>query len=741
MSHRTVCASAIGLFVVVLALGCGGLLSGSPANGDGGASDGVAGDGAIPRPTKVDLLLDIDNSSSMGDLQSYLARWVPEIVARLVQPNCVQGNRVAGPSTNGSCAAYAGATLEFPPVHDLHVGVISTSLGNRGVLGSGEICNPSQMTQPFTDPPGPAIPSHNDDRAELLNRVPRSPVTIPSPDPLPAALEDTEAVSPDVGAQNFLDWFPTGPGWVVNDGKAPTSGPQALTPVAPAIGSAAALEGDFTALVVGVHAYGCGIVSPLESWYRFLVQPDPYDSIVISDHGYAAWSGVDATIVQQRHDFLRPDSLVLIVDVSDKDDEEIDVRAFGGQAYEFLNADWTPPRSTKICATDPMSPACTTCNYCQGGKPAAICNDPGCMPTGGVHSALDDPGFYIGTRTVHMLQTYGFDVQFPLGRYVLGLTSARVPDREHEYPIDLNCYQGGIGNPDCAPPTSLEVSDLNCTNPLFAASLPDGSTLTPEILCNTAGAGGPRTPASVLFLHIGGVPHQDLQAKPGDATGLCPAGTPAADCPQKDTLLPADWVAILGHGWASVPKAPWRATLNQYDSQDIDPHMIEAFAPRAGLVALTSGPKPTGGGMDPMNGGDWVTIAPHRLPPVSLEYACIFPLAAPIDCTNPDYATQAACDCSATGVPLDAVPSVCGLKDPSQPYASGTNDYTTQYYAKAYPSIRELEVARLVGSQGFVGSLCPIHVTDNATGNDPLYGFRPAITAMASHLGAALGGS
>jgi hypothetical protein len=361
-----------------------------------------------------------------------------------------------------------------------------------------------------------------------------------------------------------------------------------LSPSATPIGSASQLENDFTNLVIGVHAYGCGISSPLETWYRFLVQPDPYDSIVVGSDGLARWSGVDATIIRQRHDFLRPDSLVLIVDLSDKDDQEIDVRSFGGQGYKFLDQAFQPPRGTSICATEPDSPSCTSCAYATAATKA----DPNCQTNGGVYSAADDPGFYIGTRTIHMQQKYGLEAQFPIGRYVLGLTSPKVPDRDHEYPAGANCYEGGIGTMACsnAPATSIDTSALNCTNPLFAATLPTGASnaLDPTTLCNVAGSGGTRTANLIFYAHIGGIPHQLLQSNPGDATGLCSLATPATDCPQKDTLLPTDWVSILGQGWETVPTPAAVTNPNQFNYNGIDPHMIEAFNPRPGIAALTS---------------------------------------------------------------------------------------------------------------------------------------------------------
>ena len=40
----------------------------------------------------IDLLLMIDNSSSMGDKQATLAAAVPQLLGQLVQPNCVDAN-------------------------------------------------------------------------------------------------------------------------------------------------------------------------------------------------------------------------------------------------------------------------------------------------------------------------------------------------------------------------------------------------------------------------------------------------------------------------------------------------------------------------------------------------------------------------------------------------------------------------------------------------------------------------
>jgi hypothetical protein len=83
------------------------------------------------------------------------------------------------------------------------------------------------------------------------------------------------------------------------------------------------LSSDFGALATGAGVYGCGLEAQMESWYRFLVQPDPWDAIQLdtNQNPFAAQLvGVDTTILQQRHDFLRPDSVVAIVVVTDEED-------------------------------------------------------------------------------------------------------------------------------------------------------------------------------------------------------------------------------------------------------------------------------------------------------------------------------------------------------------------------------------------------------------------------------------
>jgi hypothetical protein len=741
--------------------------------------------------SKVDLLFDIDNSASMGDKQEYLEQAVPDLIGRLVNPNCIMTAAptapgvppvitVVGTSMNGACAT---GTIEFPPVHDMHIGIISSSLGNRGITNGGEVCASTNAVM-FAD--NMMLPNHDDDQAHLLNRTAVVPTVVPG------TAED-EGTSADVGAENFLDWFPTqqpsGYDNVVGttavpatptNGICPTCTPPGpvLTPAATpltmlgGLGTAGTLEGDFAALVAGTHAYGCGIESQLETWYRFLIQPDPYASIS-SVNNLGVWNGIDTTILNQRHDFLRPDSLVAIIVLTDENDSEIDVRSFGGQGVNFMDegppyGNFTPPRGTSACAIvaptgkNPLiATSCTSCAY-----PGVT--DPNCKM--GNYTAENDPGFYINVRHVHMVPKYGITAQFPLQRYVLGLTSNFVPDRSHEYPAGASSYQGGTVV-NAATGAVEDPSDLDCANPLFAATLPTvapGVTPTPEEVCNKAAAGTATRSANIVFYaHIGGVPHQLLQLTPGetDPDGTtCLAGTPQADCPQKDTLQPADWMKILGEGFGAT------SGTNAYDYTGIDPHMVEDFEPRtyAGLTAPASyaaipapgaAPAP-----DPINGWEWQTNSelpnstnPFHVLPVDREYACIFPLQTPRDCSggSADPVNSYACDCESLGLPAAAVPAVCGLRTPAAAYVAGApagpittaaavasattaNDYTTQYFAKTYPTIRELALANLMGPQGVISSLCPIHVMQVGGADDPLYGYRPAVNAIINRLKNAL---
>jgi hypothetical protein len=334
-----------------------------------------------------------------------------------------------------------------------------------------------------------------------------------------------------------------------------------------------------------------------------------------------------------------------------------------------------------------------------------------------------------------------------------------VPNRIGEYPSTSSRY----------------VGTNNCTNPLFAAALPTADDVPDSMiynpseitttLCNLP-TGGARTAGDIFYAHIGGVPHQLLQSTPGD--GTCPAGTAAVDCPQKSALTSADWVKLLGAG----PAAYTGLGTMSYDYTGIDPHMIEAMTPRnvSGLpyslptpasnppVSTLSGPG-LGSGLDPVrpdpiNGREWTTDNGVHALPVDLEYACIFqlPVAMQRDCATlkADTIEGNSCDCApggvwaqggtaaATGNSPDEIPPLCSMTATDGSITSAVNDYTVQTYAKVYPTTRQLMLANMMGSQGVISSMCPIHPVDSAEGNDPLYGYRPTMDLLVNRVKAAL---
>jgi hypothetical protein len=84
-----------------------------------------------------------------------------------------------------------------------------------------------------------------------------------------------------------------------------------------------------------------------------------------------------------------------------------------------------------------------------------------------------------------------------------------------------------------------------------------------------------------------------------------------------------------------------------------------------------------------------------------LQYACIFRLPTAKICALGD----SGCDCSATK-DGDATAVTTANSPVCQPPAGGPAG-TTQYYAKAYPGLRELDVVHDLGSRGVPASICP----------------------------------
>ncbi len=423
----------------------------------------LAYEDVVPQPAvdKIDLLVLVDNSASMADKQRILADAVPDLVRGLVQPKCVDKKTRAETGTRSDPTkpdkeqCPAGSEPAFTPITDMHIGVLSSSLGGFGALGSrgGAVCDTTQA-------------GHANDRGRLVART------------------ETGAKLPEAGDLGFLAWYPPVP---KNEDKE-----RHPAPPVPAIDSVDALGRAFRSMIVGVGQDGCGLEAQLESVYRFLVQPDPWTEIAVQDGkaSYGPKTQVDTDLLRQRAAFLRPDSLVAVVMLTDEDDSSPDPLAFDGRGYLF-NQDTPLPRATAACQAAPSSPACTSCSV----KP----DDPGCSPRD--YSEAEDA---VNVRYTRMKQRFGVDPQFPITRYVDALTAPRVPSRDSEH--EKGRY----------------VGKADCTNPLYAAALPTEANAN---LCKLPR--GPRSKDLVLFALIGGVPNT-----------LLPSGA--------DPKELVDWTKILG---------------------------------------------------------------------------------------------------------------------------------------------------------------------------------------------------
>ncbi|MBX3226858.1 MAG: hypothetical protein KIT84_38430 [Labilithrix sp.] len=635
---------------------------------------------------KVDLLIAIDNSASMGDKQEILKDAVPNLIQGLLQPPCVDretripldSGEKADPSGNKDDnygCPQPNSEPDFKPVGDMHIGIVSSSLGNFG----GDVCPPDRR--------------RTNDGGKLVN------------------INGKDGQKNPLAPLDFLAWYPQN-----EENEDKKRHPEPEGGGFQTIGAADQIDQggitpNFQNLVIGVDQTGCGLEAQLESVYRFLIQPDPWDVVRLDNFQQAdLGEGIDLDVLKQRADFLRPDSLVAIIMLTDEDDSSADPLAVGGFGYAFMARSFpgskvnrgtsaqgtTAPRGTSKCETDPAHAECTSCGFASSCDPNSescqkIKQDVNCTssPIQG-QSGPGFDGFYgptdddLNVRFHRMKERFGVDPQYPLKRYVDGFTKFRVPDRTGEHTI----REGANGQRLI----SDYVGTPKCTNPLFASKLPSESGDEICLLGRST-----RSPDLIFFAVVGGVPNKLLH--------FDSSGTPEAS--ERNRISNDDWVKILGRDPAN------------FDYEGIDPHMVQSVAPREDLLGAGSATSARGqNGTDPVHGREWNTAKKD------LQYACTFDLTTERSCAT---GTES-CDCT---------------DDQSNPAASpnpplcATDGSATQIKAKAYPTIREFQVVRALGDQGIIASLCPIQL-DPQRKNDPDYGYNPAVAAIIDRLKNAL---
>ena len=481
---------------------------------------------------RLDLLFTIDNSRSMTDKQGLLALAIPDLVAGLVNPPCLGPTgepAAAQPAGPLDLCPIAGTRRSHTPIFDIHIGVISSSLGGHGADACPDMDKSTCVS---------SVNLSNNDKAHLLTRK----------DPCGG-----DAV-PSYQNKSFLAWDPAG----------------LLEPAGEKDRNA--LSGALRDMVTGVGQLGCGYEAQLESWYRFLVDPEPYASISAVD-GKAVPEGIDEVLLAQRADFLRPDSMLMIALLSDEND--CSIREFGPFFYaaQLKNANGTSfhlPRARSECATDPNDSCCKSCGQDPGDCPV----DPTCFDQAGNVLALTDFEDNSNLRCFEQKRRFGIDFLYPTSRYSDALMSPTVANRAGEL----------------------------VPNPIYSDLKPNDAS------------SNVRFSGQVFLVGIVGVPWQDIARDPKDlAKGFKNADELVGEGPNGEDT----WDLILGQPKEYIPPK--------------DPHMIESIDPRSGTNPLTGdvlGP-PGSQGASSINGGEWTV---KNLD--DLQFACTFPLATPRDCSD-----------------------------------------------------------------------------------------------------------
>jgi hypothetical protein len=607
---------------------------------------------------KIDLLFVVDNSSSMADKQAILALAVPDLIGGLLNPPCIKpsvggqpgqpvptAQQPSGPE--GKCPA--GSTREFPAVLDVHVGMITSSLGSFGANG----CPDTNY-----DPACTSVDTSNNDHGHLVTRT----------NPCATTVVPTYTVNGN--PEGFLAWDP---GQTLKPpGEAVIGDPTATPPVP---GLATSLHD----LVVGAGQSGCGFESQNEAWYRFLVDPSPYGTakgdIQLNDQGVVEKMGSDTFLLQQRKEFLRPDSLLAIVVLTDETDTSIKEYGQYPLVAQLTDGSGNPyylPLPRQDCQT--KGPLDRCCASCGAPTPTGCDVDPTCTVNGKVamyDANTENPNiraFGLSGGLMSQKARFGIEFFYPPSRYVDALTSGTVQNAAGEM----------VQNPIFTPAPGTTGTVVRGQNLVFYAAI----TGVPWQLIARQDANG--TPDLVSGLYV------DPVTKMPSAVG----GFKSFDeLSEKDKFGNTFWDDIVGDPENYVPP--------------LSPFMQESTVPRTGtdpITGIAMSPPTAGPGPNPINGHEW-NIAE---PPGDIEYACIFPVAG----------TPAAC------------PAFDGTDNPLC-----TNGLQTS--AKAYPGVKNLAIAKGMQGQGIAASICAKQLTtpNNADGSPAQdYGYRPAVNAIIDSL-------
>ncbi len=524
---------------------------------------------------KIDLLLMIDNSASMADKQDILAAAVPNLINGILNPPCLDGRTGQPVAANlqpgtPTAACPTGSQREFSPVTDVHVGIITSSMGTFGASG----CPDSAVN---TCPTGSTNTSNND-LGHLITRT----------DPCDAAAPDV----PTYQNEGFLAWDPN----------------KQLTPNGET--DITRFTSNLTELVQGTGQEGCGWEQQNEAWYHFLVDPAPlvlvadpnssklnvgventqtntldaFDMQHLANNQFGTYHHVDKDLLNERQKFLRPDSLLAIIVLTDETDVSIKQSSYNPVLAE---GDYLPHARAE-CTDPAKGPGDRCCTSCGLPTPDGCPPNPACASNPQYSSADEDPrhgirAFGLTNGKESLKARYGIDFLYPTSRYVAALTQTKLKD--------------DAGNTFQNPLLAQRDSSL-----LYYATI----TGVPwQLIARQTASGAPDL--------LNGIDPSDKTPKGGFKT--------PAELAMKDPLGNTFWEDIVGDPDNYQPPR--------------SPFMQESTVPRTGRDPITG---LSIGSQNALNGHEWNIASPAN----DIEYACTFPIPKPRDCSKD---ASGACNC------------------------------------------------------------------------------------------------
>jgi hypothetical protein len=297
---------------------------------------------------------------------------------------------------------------------------------------------------------------------------------------------------------------------------------------------------------------------------------------------------VNATVLKQREAFMRLDSLLAIIMLSDENDCSIvDEDHTQGWLVGYKGgidaANWHMPRASSACAANPNDKCCRPCI----SAPASGCPDNTADQACSVSSSLSLNEDSMNMRCFNQVRRFGIDLLYPTDRYVEGLRSQLIRPR--------------FGGPQVP-------------NPIYGAT--NGNV--------------PREPGLVFFAGIVGVPWQDVSTKESWNDPRKLEYLNAADLETEGR-----WDVMLGRSDVNGGNPTDTLMVESIDPRNVQPYpQAHPLLPGVMVGAPTATSLP-----NPINGHEQVAQAVRD----DLQFACIFQLKESVPCTD---ANSDACDCN-----------------------------------------------------------------------------------------------